>query len=367
MSRVFRSPARYVQGRGATAEVGAHATQFGDRALVVGDDLVLDLVGDRLVSSLEDYGVEATTETFGGECSNAEIDRLTDVAADRGAGVVVGAGGGKALDAAKGVRAERGGAMVSVPTIASTDAPTSALSVVYTEAGEFEEYWFHDEHPDLVVVDTAVVAAAPTRLFRGGVADALATWFEADATARSDGDTVVGGTPTRAGTHLAKLCYETLREYALSAVEAVDCDAVTESVKAVTEANTLLSGLGFESGGLAAAHSIHNGLTRLEATHDATHGEKVNVGTITQLVLEGREDAFVDEILDFSLDVGLPVTLAEIGLDDPTRDQLDVVAEAACADEETIHNEPFAVDPPMVRDALLAADRLGERAHARRS
>ncbi len=366
MSRIFRSPARYVQGRGVTADLGTHTATLGDSALLVADDVVLGLVEDEVTTSLGDHGVEVSSVTFGGECSTEEIDRIASVADERGADVVVGAGGGKALDAAKAVRAERGGAMVSMPTIASTDAPTSALSVVYSEHGEFEEYLFHDDHPDLVVVDTAVVAAAPTRLFRGGVADALATWFEAEATSNSDGDNVVGGKPTRAGTHLAKLCYETLREHAVSAVEAVERDAVTESVEAVTEANTLLSGLGFESGGLAAAHSIHNGLTQLEATHGATHGEKVNVGTISQLVLEGRDDAFVEEIIEFSLDVGLPVTLAEIGLDDPTRQQLDVVAEAACADEETIHNEPFAVEPAMVRDAILTADRLGERVRAER-
>ena len=367
MSRIFKSPARYVQGRGVTADTGTHAAPLGETALLLGDEFVLGLVEDAVVTSLDDAGVDASSVTFGGECSTTEIDRVAGVAEERGADVVIGAGGGKALDAAKAVSEQLGVAMVSMPTIASTDAPTSALSVIYTEDGEFEEYWFHDNHPDLVLVDTAIVAAAPTRLFRGGVGDALATWFEADANAQSGGDNFVGGKPTRTGTHLAKFCYETLRAHAVSAVEAVDRDAVSESVEAVTEANTLLSGLGFESGGLAAAHAIHNGLTQLEATHEAIHGEKVNIGTVSQLVLEGRDDAFVEEIIEFSLDVGLPVTLAEIGLDDPTHDQLDVVAEAACAEGETIHNEPFAVEPAMVRDALLTADRLGERARADRS
>nr|WP_328586635.1 iron-containing alcohol dehydrogenase [Natronorubrum thiooxidans] len=151
--------------------------------------------------------------------------------------------------------------------------------------------------------------------------------------------------------------YEMLRRHGVSAVHAVENGAVTESVEAVTEANTLLSGLGFESGGLAAAHSIHNGLTQLEATHR----EKVNIGTLPQLVLEGRDDEFVEDIIEFSLDIELPVTLADIGLDDPMEDQLDTVAEAACVEEETIHNEPFPVEPAMVWDALLTVNGLGER------
>ncbi len=43
----------------------------------------------------------------------------------------------------------------------------------------------------------------------------------------------------------------------------------------------------------------------------------------------------------------------------PTRTTLGPVAEAACAEGETIHNEPFAVTPDMVVAALLAATRSG--------
>jgi glycerol dehydrogenase len=363
---MFASPAKYVQGRGVTADVGEYAASLGSSALLLADQFVLDMVAAPVTESLEASGVEVTTEEFGGECSTNEIERLRGIVEDVGADIVVGAGGGKVLDTAKAVREELGVAMVSMPTIASTDAPTSALSVVYSEDGEFEEYWFLDNHPDLVLVDTELIASAPTRFFTSGIADALATWFEADATYRSDGDNIFGEKSTEAAHSLARLCYDTLRDHGVSAVEAVEADAVTDSVEAVTEANTLLSGLGFESGGLAAAHSVHNGLTQLEATHEATHGEKVNIGTLTQLVLEGRDDAVVEDVMTFSLDIGLPVTLADIGIDDPAAVDLDLVAETACADDETIHNEPFAVEPAMVRDAILTADRMGQRVKERR-
>lgn len=361
MPTVFKSPAAYVQGRGVTTESGDHVASLGETALLIADEIVLDLVEDDVHSSLQEAGIEVSSAEFNGESSEKEIERLAGVTAERDADIVIGAGGGKVLDTARAVREHSGGAMVSMPTVASTDAPTSALSVIYSEHGEFREYWFYKEHPDLVVVDTELIAAAPTRFFRSGIADGLATWFEADATYRSDGDTVVGGKPTRAGHNLARLCYETLCDHAISALDAVDSDAVTESVEAVTEANTLLSGLGFESGGLAAAHSVHNGLTQLEATHDATHGEKVNIGTITQLVLEGRDDDFIEEYIAFSVELGLPVTLEEVGMEDPDRATLEIVAEAACAEEETVHNEPFDVTPPMVRDALVTVDELGHR------
>jgi glycerol dehydrogenase len=125
------------------------------------------------------------------------------------------------------------------------------------------------------------------------------------------------------------------------------------------EANTLLSGLGFESSGLAAAHAVHNGLTAAPGTHDFFHGEKVAYGLLVQLVLEGQPRAVLERVLRFSTEVGLPVTLAEIGLKELPKELLQQVANRATAKGETIHNEPFEVRPDMVADAILAADAMG--------
>lgn len=66
-------------------------------------------------------------------------------------------------------------------TIASTDAPCSVLSVIYTDAGEFDRYLILPHHPNMVIVDTQIAAGAPVRLLAAGIGDALATWFEARA------------------------------------------------------------------------------------------------------------------------------------------------------------------------------------------
>jgi len=358
MTYSFKSPAAYVQGRDVIGSLGERVEPLGETALVIGDDMVLGIVEERVRESLDAGGVEMVVEEFGGECSTAEIERVEGIATDVTAEVIIGAGGGKTLDTAKAVSERLGIALVTMPTIASTDAPTSSLSVIYTEDGEFEEYWFHEGHPDLVLVDTAVIAGAPTRFFRSGIADAMATWFEGDAVHRAEGENFFGERPTNAAYELCSLCYELLRDHGRSAVDAVENDVVTEAVEAVTEANTLLSGVGFENGGIAAAHSVHNGLTQLEDTHHATHGEKVNFGTVTQLVLEGRSDEFVADVIDFSIELGLPVTLAELGVSDPSDEDLERVAEAALVPEETVHNA-FEISTADARDAMIVADELG--------
>ena len=125
------------------------------------------------------------------------------------------------------------------------------------------------------------------------------------------------------------------------------------------EANTLLSGLGFESSGLAAAHAVHNGLTGVPQTHPYFHGEKVAYGLLVQVILEKKPQAVVEEVLDFATRVGLPTTLAAIGLAEMTADMLDQIAARSTAEGETIHNEPFAVQPRMVAEAIRVADAIG--------
>ena len=174
---------------------------------------------------------------------------------------------------------------------------------------------------------------------------------------------MAGGPPLLAAKTLARLCYDTLLADGLAARHAAERGVVTPALDRVIEANTLLSGLGFESGGLAAAHSIHNGLTALHETHDYWHGEKVAFGVICLLVLEGKPQVLIDEVVDFCLRVGLPVTLSDISVD-ADAETLGPVAELACAEGETIHNEPFPVTPDMVVSAMLAADAIGAERRA---
>ncbi|MEM5788941.1 MAG: glycerol dehydrogenase [Syntrophobacteraceae bacterium] len=361
MFKVFSSPARYTQGMNATRILGAELTGLGIEgpALIVPGRSAFAQLSDTWKQTLGEAGFGYGIHNFGGECSLAEISRIRHAAEALGAKVMIGAGGGKALDAARATSAELGLPFVSCPTLASTDAPCSAVSVIYTEAGVVEEIRILPCNPVLVLVDTQVILQAPPRLLASGMGDALATWFEARACAASHSKNLRGGISTRSALALAELCYRTLIEDGVEAIEAARTREITLAFERIVEANTLLSGLGFESSGLAAAHSIHNGLTVAPQTRSFFHGEKVAFGTLVQLVLENGEASQIEEVIGFCSHVGLPVTLAQIGLRELPREMLEKISLRATQPGESIHNEPFLVSSTRVAEAILMADELG--------
>ncbi len=360
MARILISPGKYVQGAGEMGRLGTYAQGYGKKALILITESGYQRIREILDAAFQDCSCETVTEYFRGECSRAEINRLLDRMKETACDCVIGIGGGKTLDTAKAVAYYRKTPVMICPTIASTDAPCSALSVIYTEEGVFEEYLFLPSNPDMVLMDTEIITKAPVRLTVAGMGDALATYFEARACKVSGAVTCAGGKVTGAAIALAKLCFDTLMEEGIKARLALEAGACTEAVEKVIEANTLLSGIGFESGGLAGAHAIHNGFTVLEECHSMYHGEKVAFGTITQLVLENASADELEAIYDFCIGLGLPVTLRELGIENPAREKIMAVARAACAENDTLHNMPFEVTPETVTAAIVAADRYGQ-------
>lgn len=359
MEKILIAPARYVQGPGVINDIGAHVALLGNRALVIGGKTSLSVTRDAVETSMVPHDIIVSFELFGGECSAREIERLKGIAKTGEANIIVGVGGGKVIDSAKAVAHHLELPLAIVPTIAATDSPCSALSVIYTDHGVFESYLVLPRNPNLVLVDTAIIARSPVRLLVSGMGDALATFFEADACRQSSARNLPGGYSTATALSLAKLCYEILFEYGYAAKLAAEKGVPSAALEKVVEANTLLSGIGFESSGLACAHAVHDGLTVLEETHAMYHGEKVAIGTITQIVMENRSRAEIEQVLSFCLQVGLPVTLADINVKEVTREKMLKVAQAACEEGGIMHNMPFPVDPEMVYNAMLAADAIG--------
>jgi glycerol dehydrogenase len=355
-------PGKYIQGVGAISQLPALIKLLGKQGLMLASPSVKQKVLPQCGINLSAQAIPV--ELFGGECCEEELVRIFGILRQKQADVLVGMGGGKTIDTAKIVADRAGIPVIIIPTIASTDAPCSGCAVRYSKDGIFDSVFYQKSNPAAVLVDVGIIAAAPTRFLVAGMGDALSTWFEARSCDRTQSPNECGGYSTMTGLHIAKLCYETLLTYGAAAKIANERQIVTLALDHIIEANILLSGLGFESAGLASAHSIHNGLTALAETHAFYHGEKVAFGVLAGLQLTDAASDEVETVFSFCEEVGLPTTLADIGLGNADRDALMKVAERASAPEQPIHHEAGIITADKVLNGMLAADAVGR---ARRS
>lgn len=359
-TRAFGSPLRYVQGQGEFGRLPLYTAPYGNACVIIDGFLYQDL-NARLEKAYAESDAKFVSISFNGECCEEEVGRIAKIARENGAAVIVGAGGGKTMDTAKICADEMGLPVIIAPSSASTDAPVSEIAVVYKPDGEYIGSRKMKKNADLVLVDTEIIVKAPRRLFVAGMGDALATWLEAQACECSDSPNYIGSGMRRckAGMAIAKASWDILFEDGEKALMALDSGVVTEAFENVVEANTLLSGLGFLNTGLATAHGIHSGLTVLPETHKYLHGEKVAFGIVCQMVLENTPAETVDKVMRFMVAIGLPVTLADLGVA-AERDKVLAIAEKT-ANGPLIHQEPFAVTTERVYGAIIAADALGRK------
>lgn len=350
MHLVFGAPGRYIQGPGVISQVGACIAQCGRSAVVVSDAFVIGLIRDAVSRSCQEAGVDISFLEFNGEVTAEGIEQLK---ADFGTGkadVVVGAGGGKGIDAGKALAHARGAALITLPTVASNDAPTSKNYVVYDAHHQLVHVGHLPASPRFVVVDTALIAQAPRQFLAMGIADGLTKTFEAEQCLKAGGVNMFGARSSLAGVALARECYRLLRADSKEALAVAGSGQPNAAFERVVEAALLMSGLGFESGGLSIAHAMTRGLSRMPGPREAVHGWQVAYGLLVQLVLERRDEAFMADFLAFYDVVGLPKSLADLGARNVSDDMLRQIAEPSLA---AAHARNF--ERPLSMDEMVAA------------
>ena len=230
MTYAIKAPARYAQGAGELANLGRSAKKLGNKFLVICTDNSRGRFGAQVEASLAEQEKEVVFTTFHGEATKDEVFARMDECRAQGCDVVVGMGGGKALDTAKAVAENLGLPCVIIPTVASNDAPCSGVAVLYNDAGVVIKAVLMRRNPDLVL-DTGIIANAPRRLFAAGLGDALSTWFEARACKNSGARTMARGNVSNTGLMMARLCYDLLMEKGRDALAAVERHEVTPALE----------------------------------------------------------------------------------------------------------------------------------------
>ena len=357
--RVMVAPQRYIQGPGVLNQIHRYLSVIDvGRVGILASRRGMAAEGNRVIATLKSSHIDSVEAIFDGECSLVEIEKHVAALGNEKLDCLIAVGGGKPVDAGKSIAYRLDVPVVIVPTLASNDAPCSALSVLYTPEGANDAVEFYPNNPAMVVVDTEIIAAAGERYLVAGMGDALATWYEARVCLNnSKALTPIGARPTLASCAIAEVCARTLFEYGQAAAQAVIANVCDDALERVVEANTLLSGIGFESGGLALAHPMALAFTQIDAIHhDYLHGEMVAMGTLIQLALEDAAEAA--EVAHFFARIGLPIHLAQLSLSPTDTTAMDTIIESALKNRNA-HHMPMSVTADKLRAAMLDANALG--------
>lgn len=357
-TRGWGSPSRYFQGPGLLRCLESYTCKYGKNVVAIIDQFLFTDISQKLKQDFTATQSVITTLIFNSQVTAERIDTAAELAANSNPHVIVGIGGGKTIDTAKAIADKLDANLIIVPTSASTDAPTIAISVLYSEEGEHLCARLYDRNPDIVLVDTEIIVNAPIRFLVSGMGDALSTVFEARANQLSDSANYISGgyRRTKTGAAVAEACYTVLIENGLKALEAAKNHVISEAFEDIVEANTLLSGLGVENNGCSGAHSICEGISALPEDAKTFHGEKVGFGVICQLVAENAPMLLLQEVLTFCISVGLPVTLDDLYIQN-TKENIRAIAQLSMG--SYWNTEPFFIDVNAVHAAISGADALG--------
>lgn len=298
-------------------------------------------------------GLKSEEYTYHGENSLSEIDAISKLVIKESFDAVVGVGGGKVLDLTKSVSHVTHRQAVLIPTLPSNCSPWTPVSVVYDDSGAFIRFDIYPIGASLVLVEPQILLQAPVNMLIAGIADTLAKWYEADV---QMADIKNKSVPLEICYYTAKQCKDVLLQYSEGAVQAAKAgtlnDDFVKAIETIIMFAGMVGGFGDHYGRVAGAHSIHNGLTVLEETHHALHGEKVAYGILVQLVLENKW-AEIEQLLPFYRQLDLPVSLHDLGVKDITDAVISDVAAKSTISEESIHVIPGEMTTATVSKAIV--------------
>lgn len=337
-------------------EVGAWQT-LANHLERRGINRVLVLKGTKSWEVAKDYFPDLPDQTvefhqYQGESTYEERDFLVEKVQKENWEAIVAVGGGKISDLAKATSIVANIPVIILPTLASTCAAYTPLSVMYTTEGAMIRYTVFPRSNALVLVDPEVILHSPRELLIAGIGDTLAKWYEADVIIRQ-----IENPPAEVeiAHFVAKLCHDNLLEYSEDALKAMDKGELNDAFVKIVETNIMVGGMvggfGDDYGRCAGAHSIHDALTILPETHHHLHGNKVAYGIFVQLVLEGNWEE-IDRLFPFYKSLELPTSLADLELVAISENRIKEVADRAVSPDETIHLMPGEMTADKVLKAI---------------
>lgn len=349
----------YSIGENAYEQTGRVCRLYGSRILLLGGKKALAAGKGRLEQALarSGSGLEIVhTAVYGEDCTYANIHKWAAYAKEIRADMIFGMGGGKALDTAKGAAYEAGLPVFTFPTIASTCAATTALSVVYREDGSFDGFYFYERPAHHCFIDLTVISRAPYQYLQAGMGDTIGKYFECHFAAR--GDRLLHSSAL--GREISNMCYGPLLEYGVQALQDCKDHLVTTAFSQAVLANVVSTGMVslmvLDDYNCAIAHSVYYGLVLLPGFEEKyLHGNVVAYGVLVELAVDGEMEEAL-QLKEFLQKLEIPTTLKEmqVPLD---REYLQAVL-ADIVTEPDMKHIPYPVTEDMIYRAMEAVEHL---------
>ena len=286
--------------------LGKEIQNYNNILVIHGDKSLLS-IKNEFFKTLKDKNFHLVH--YGNECCHSIVNSTLDNLNDNTYDLILGIGGGKSIDASKVMMDKLNIPLFTIPTIASTCAAVSYISVMYEENHVFQELYFLKRPPHKTFINLETLIAAPKKYLWAGIGDTLAKYYEMNLKARGKRLNF----NTTMGEKLSHLCKETMLNYGKHALSTSIVDVDFKEVAGVILVTTgIVSNLiDFKYNG-ALAHAIFDALTKIKRVEEEhLHGELVAFGILIQLQLEGNHEE-LNNLLNFYKEINLPTTLKEI-------------------------------------------------------
>ncbi len=338
-------------GNDAYDKIGVICSLYGKSCALIYGEKAFKASSIELLPSIEKAGLIITEKVcYGHEATFENVDKIVNNPNIQSADMLFAIGGGKCIDTVKCAAIKLNKPLFTFPTIASTCAAVTRLSVMYNEDCSFNSVVNFEECPKHCFIQMPIIAKSPDIYLWAGIGDTLAKYIECTFSARNDVLTF----EQSFGVNVSRMCFYPMIQDGKKALEMKKKNEVSDELTNIV-LNIILStgtvsicvGKDYNS---ALAHALNYGFScRAHIEKNHYHGEVVSYGALVQLLMDNQMDDF-KLAYDFYKEIGLPTCLKdlEFDIDDPLDDVLDITVVNA-----ELEHVPYPVTKEMIKEAIL--------------